>query len=106
MRLFSLAKDGILEISKGIIVDQKLTILSGPLKGRESQIKKIDRHKRKAWVSVNLFGKERLIVVGLEVFQKIETVHQKAAVTHKDSMPAKNGKKHIERMAQTKKVTC
>lgn len=96
MRLFSLAKDGILEISKGIIVDQKLTILSGPLKGRESQIKKIDRHKRRAWVSVELFGKEQLIEVGLEVFQKIETVHQKATVTHKDSMPAKNGqKKHI-----------
>ena len=73
MRLFSLAKDGILEISKGIIVDQKLTILSGPLKGRESQIKKIDRHKRRAWVSVELFGKEQLIEVGLEVFQKIET---------------------------------
>ena len=96
MRLFSLAKDGILEISKGIIVDQKLTILSGPLKGRESQIKKIDRHKRRAWVSVELFGKEQLIEVGLEVFQKIETVHQKATVTHNDSMPAKNGqKKHI-----------
>lgn len=106
MGLFSLTKNGIFELSKGIIVNGKLKIISGPLMGKKSEIKKIDRHKRKAWVSVNLFGKERLIVVGLEVFQKIETVHQKAAVTHKDSMPAKNGKKHIERMAQTKKVTC
>ena len=106
MGLFSLTKNGIFELSKGIIVNGKLKIISGPLMGKKSEIKKIDRHKRKAWVSVNLFGKERLIGVGLEVFQKRETVHQKAAVTHKESMPAKNGKKHIERMAQTKKVTC
>lgn len=89
MGLFSLTKNGIFELSKGIIVNGKLKIISGPLMGKKSEIKKIDRHKRKAWVSVNLFGKERLIVVGLEAFQKIETVHQKATVTHKDSMPAK-----------------
>lgn len=66
-------------------------MISGPLMGKKSEIKKNDRHKRKAWVSVNLFGKERLIVVGLEVFQKIETVHKKTTVTHKASIPAKNG---------------
>lgn len=89
MGLFSLTRNGIIEMSKGIIVNGKLKIISGPLMGKESTIKKIDRHKRKAWVSVNLFGKERLIVVGLEVFQKIETVHQKTTVTHKASIPAK-----------------
>ena len=73
MGLFSLTKNGIFELSKGII--------SGPLMGKKSEIKKNDRHKRKAWVSVNLLGKERLIVVGLEVFQKIETVHKKTTVT-------------------------
>ena len=73
MGLFSLTKNGIFELSKGII--------SGPLIGKKSEIKKNDRHKRKAWVSVNLLGKERLIVVGLEVFQKIETVHKKTTVT-------------------------
>ena len=100
MGLFSLTRNGIIEMSKGIIVNGKLKIISGPLMGKESTIKKIDRHKRKAWVSVNLFGKERLIVVGLEVFQKIETVHQNAAVTYKDSISAKNGqKKRMERMA-------
>ena len=73
MGLFSLTKNGIFELSKGII--------SGPLMGKKSESKKNDRHKRKAWVSVNLLGKERLIVVGLEVFQKIETVHKKTTVT-------------------------
>lgn len=68
-----MTKNGIFELSKGII--------SGPLMGKKSEIKKNDRHKRKAWVSVNLLGKERLIVVGLEVFQKIETVHKKTTVT-------------------------
>lgn len=91
MGLFSLTKNGIFELSKGIIVNGKLKIISGPLMGKKSEIKKNDRHKRKAWVSVNLFGKERLIVVGLEVFQKIETVHKKTTVTHKASIPAKNG---------------
>lgn len=100
MGLFSLTRNGIIEMSKGIIVNGKLKIISGPLMGKESTIKKIDRHKRKAWVSVNLFGKERLIVVGLEIFQKIETVHQKTTVTRKASIPAKNGqKKRMERMA-------
>ena len=107
MGLFSLTRNGIIEMSKGIIVNGKLKIISGPLMGKESTIKKIDRHKRKAWVSVNLFRKERLIVVGLEIFQKIETVHQKTTVTHKASIPAKNGqKKRIERTAQARKVTC
>ena len=45
MGLFSLTKNGIFELSKGII--------SGPLMGKKSEIKKNDRHKRKAWVSVN-----------------------------------------------------
>lgn len=107
MGLFSLTKNGIFELSKGIIVNGKLKIISGPLMGKKSEIKKNDRHKRKAWVSVNLFGKEQLIVVGLEVFQKIETVHKKTTVTHKASIPAKNGqKKRIERTAQARKVTC
>ena len=52
-------------------------------KGREEQMQRACERQ------FNLFGKERLIVVGLEAFQKIETVHQKATVTHKDSMPAK-----------------
>lgn len=107
MGLFSLTKNGIFELSKGIIVNGKLKIISGPLMGKKSEIKKNDHHKRKAWVSVNLFGKEQLIVVGLEVFQKIETVHKKTTVTHKASIPAKNGqKKRIERTAQARKVTC
>lgn len=48
MGLFSLTKNGIFELSKGIIVNGKLKIISGPLMGKKSEIKKIDRHKRKA----------------------------------------------------------
>lgn len=41
MGLFSLTKNGIFELSKGIIVNGKLKIISGPLMGKKSEIKKM-----------------------------------------------------------------
>ena len=59
-------------MSRGIIVDGRLTILSGPLVGEESRIVKVDRHKRRAWLQMELFRKPHMVVVGLEIPQKIE----------------------------------
>ncbi len=60
---------GEISISKGIIVNGKTKIESGPLMGYEDQICKIDRHKRKAWVK---FGDERKVIFSLEITEKIE----------------------------------
>ena len=44
----------------------------GPLKGFEAQIKRIDRHKRLAYVEGRLFGRPKVVKVGLEVVGRIK----------------------------------
>ncbi len=61
----------LVKMSQGIIIGDKVTILSGPLKGMESTIKKIDRHKRKAWLNLEMFGRQQLVEVGVEIVKKI-----------------------------------
>ena len=57
-------------MSEGIIENSVIRILSGPLQGREGFIRKIDRHKRKAWLEMELFGRIQQVEVGLEVAVK------------------------------------
>ena len=59
------------KMSEGIIEHDKVKVLCGPLVGLESTICKIDRHKRKAWINTEIFGRQQLIEVGLEVIKKI-----------------------------------
>lgn len=66
-----LGVDGkILKLSRGIIVNGKVVITEGPLIGMEACIRKIDRHKRKAWLEVGMFGQMIQIAVGLEITEK------------------------------------
>ena len=48
----TLDDEGVIRASEGRIEDGALTVERGPLCGREQQIRKIDRHKRLAYVSV------------------------------------------------------
>lgn len=57
-------------LSVGIIENSVTKILSGPLKGKEGLIRKIDRHKRKAWLEVEMFGRKQEIQVALEIVAK------------------------------------
>ena len=57
-------------MSYGVIEKGILKIRSGVLTGMESQIKKIDRHKRKGFISMRLDGREKLVGVGLEITEK------------------------------------
>lgn len=59
------------EESKGFIISDRIFITSGPLKGRESIIKKIDRHKKRAEVEVEFIGEKRRISVPLEIVSKV-----------------------------------
>ncbi|MCW6109115.1 antiterminator LoaP [Clostridium sporogenes] len=63
--------DYIVEESTGFVIGDKVIINSGPLKGRESVIKKIDRHKRSAEIELKFLGALRHVKVGLEVFKKL-----------------------------------
>ena len=60
----------LVEMSKGSIKSGVLEITSGPLRGREQLIKKIDRHKRTAEIEIPLEGRNRRVIVGLEIYAK------------------------------------
>lgn len=62
--------DQIVRMSEGIIEQSRIIVTDGPLKGREGYIKKIDRHKRKAWLDVKLLGRVVTVQVGLEIVEK------------------------------------
>ncbi|MCD7957841.1 MAG: antiterminator LoaP [Lachnospiraceae bacterium] len=55
------------EVSHGILEGSKVRILSGPLVGKEAMIKKIDYHKRRAYLEMDMFGRRQKIRLGLEV---------------------------------------
>lgn len=62
--------DHVVEMSEGIIEQSKVRVTSGPLMGMEGYIRKIDRHKRKAWMELELFGRKQMVQVGLEIVAK------------------------------------
>lgn len=59
------------EISVGILEGDKLIVRSGPLKGMEGMVKKINRHKRNAVMIVEMLGRKLEITLGLEVVEKV-----------------------------------
>ena len=59
------------ELSSGVIEGDEVKIWKGPLKGQEARIKKIDRHKRLAFVEMHMFGRTKVIKVGLEIVSKV-----------------------------------
>jgi len=61
---------GNFDMSVGIIVGDKIKVTGGPLIGLEGHITKINRHKRIAYVDINMFGKKTRAVVGLEIVEK------------------------------------
>lgn len=62
--------EALVKMSTGIQTGSQITVLSGPLQGKEAYICKIDRHKRKAWLEVELFGRRQRVEAGLEVVEK------------------------------------
>lgn len=69
--LKELCRNGILiEISRGVIRNGTPVITSGPLKGRERLIRRIDRHKRTAEIEIPFAGDKRRVTVGLEIYEK------------------------------------
>ena len=64
-------EEQIVYMSEGIIEGTQVIITSGPLMGMEGLIQKIDRHKRKAWLDLELFGRMQQVEVGLEITRKV-----------------------------------
>lgn len=60
----------ILNMSYGIIENNRVRITKGPLTGNESSILKIYRHKRKAVIAFSINGEECMVTVPLEIYDK------------------------------------
>ncbi len=61
---------GLFDVSEGMIEGDRIIVTSGPLKGQEGLIKKIDRHKRLAYLESDMFGQTIRAAVGLEIVEK------------------------------------
>jgi len=59
--------ENVVEMSVGVLVGEKLVIREGPLMGLEGLVKRIDRHKRKAVLAVEMFGRTVEVEMGVEV---------------------------------------
>lgn len=57
-------------MSKGVIKNGVTEVTNGPLTGKESLIRKIDRHKRLAHINWSGNGNTRGIKIGLEITEK------------------------------------
>lgn len=63
-------EEHIVDISTGFIEGDRINITEGPLFGKEGMITKIDRHKRIAYISVDIFNENITAKVGLEIISK------------------------------------
>lgn len=70
LEVFTNAKTHVVEMSRGVIEGDKAIVVEGPLKGFEAYITKIDRHKRLAYMDMNIFGVTGSVRVGLEIVRK------------------------------------
>ncbi|MBQ5968003.1 MAG: antiterminator LoaP [Clostridiales bacterium] len=64
------AKAGLFDMSEGIIEGDKIIVTKGPLMGQEGRIKKVDRHKRMAYLEFTMFNQVIHGTVGLEIVEK------------------------------------
>jgi transcriptional antiterminator NusG len=58
---------GVIGVSEALVEGNMIQVVSGPLKGHEGLIKKIDKHHRRAKVEFWLDGRRRLIDLAVEV---------------------------------------
>lgn len=57
--------------SEGYAEGEKIVVTSGPLIGKEAQIKRINRHNRCAYVELEFMGTKQLIKVAIELIKKV-----------------------------------
>lgn len=62
--------DGVVDFSQGIIEGDTIIVTSGPLRGQEGFIRKIDRHKRIAYLEIHMFNQVVKGAIGLEIIEK------------------------------------
>lgn len=66
--------DYVMKMSEGIIEGDEIIILKGPLMNHVGLVKKIDRHKRLAYLEIWLCGRRVTAKAGLEIVRKHRTI--------------------------------
>ena len=67
---FTSSENRTVEMSTGVVEGDDVIILNGPLMGHAGWIKKIDRHKRLAYLEVEMLGRTTTVKLGLEIVVK------------------------------------
>ena len=67
---FTTVENRVIGTSSGVIEGDRIVVQEGPLVGLESNIKKIDRHKRTAYVEFDLCGRTVTVALGLSIVRK------------------------------------
>lgn len=67
---FTSSENRTVEMSTGVVEGDDVIILNGPLMGHAGWIKKIDRHKRLAYLEVEMLGRTTTVKLGLEIVAK------------------------------------
>lgn len=60
----------VMKMSKGVIEGDRVMVTRGPLKGHEALIARIDRHKRLAWVDMDMFGRHKRFELGWRLYPR------------------------------------
>lgn len=63
-------KERLVKLSEGYVVGTDIIVVKGPLQGMEGTIRRIDRHKRRAYLEIPMFGRTLSTEVGLEIVEK------------------------------------
>ncbi|HBN83996.1 MAG TPA: antitermination protein NusG [Clostridiales bacterium] len=63
--------DYCIETSAAFLEGDRVKIIEGPLKGKESIIKKVKRSRMEAVIHLEIMGEERPITLGIDILQKI-----------------------------------
>ena len=64
---FTQKGDRAIGLSTGVIEGDQVIVTQGPLINRTASIKKVDRHKRLAWLELDLCGRTVTVKVGLSI---------------------------------------
>ncbi len=67
---FTQKEDRTVKMSYAVAANDRVTVTSGPLVGREGWIREINRHKSLAFLEIKMFGRTLRTKVGLAVLRK------------------------------------
>ena len=65
--------EGIIDFSQIVINENHITVLSGPLLRYTGFVYKINRHKKRAKIKLNLNSNENLIDIGVDIFEQYDS---------------------------------